>query len=387
MSELVVFTARENFDFLKFGSRVTEAQKASFKADCENVQRKQRVAAIGIGTWALELRALKEGGVWEDIINPKTGFAFYNEGFGAFCNHAFEISPTAASDLVRVAQFFQESGIKRGILQDEYKGYNYSKLVELAAVPSEHRKYFSPEMTREEIRTAKDYVKNSAGFRVEKDKVGFDLLTKAQEWKDNGKKTPEPRLDVIPGQIELEDISDSVEVVINQHADLANDGEEEVDIYDMPMQTHSYDNDEYDELDEAQADMQADMQTIEEDSERSLPPVVDSPIKKYDFSTRDNIRMFLDDYKNWHKREDIITPYTNYCYWFTLPNFDILYAFELNIATAELLQGVRNYETFVSYYIFPRSLYKDDKKPDVFEVSKRVLENYLMAHRDELKRR
>lgn len=504
MSELVVFTARENFDFLKFSSRVPAKQQEALKADCIMVQETQKLTAQTFGVWALRLVDLRDGGCWENVINPETGFAFFNDGFGAFCKYAFGLSETATSNLTKVAQFIQSYGDNVGALDERYRGYSFSQLVELSSVSPSNRQYFSSDMTVKEMRTAKDYMKNSSSFGEEKDKDGFDLLAKSQAWKDNGRKTPAPKSEVIPGQIELEDISDSVEVDINptselanagervsteeereellknillfepwrdkqkrlydkykgncsmyefllevkteymfkscstvkggdmqanskgfvisfpgipeffvaweqiasrivtlinrgeyytetdevnQHADLANAGEEEVDIYDMPMQTHSYDNDDYDEADEAYEDMQADMQTIEEDSERSLPPVEEKPVKKYDFSVRDNIRAFLNDYKNWHKREDIITPYTNHCYWYTLPNFDILYAFESNVATQELLQGVRNYETWASYYIFPRSLYKDDEEPRVFEIAKRDLEGYLMAHRDELKRR
>lgn len=524
MSEMVVFTQHENFDFLRFSSRVAKSSVDDFKMQCTIVQETQRLTAQTFGVWALRLVDLKSAGVWEDVINPETGFAFFNDGFGAFCKHAFGISETATSNLTKIAQFVVNCGDNVGQLRENYKDYSFSQLVELSSVATETHKFFKPTMTVKEMRVSKDYVKNSVEFRFEEKGADYDLLSKAQEWKDKDKK-PEKPIEVIPGQIELEDISDSVEVDINPTSELANASErvsteeereellknillfepwrdkrkrlydkyksdcsmyefllevkteylfkscssvkggdmqanskgfvisfpgmseffvgweqiasqivalinrgeyytedderieqaresahkagipfyegdaEEFNpyVYDGKMSVEDYKLmheqmeadkavDDYDEADEAYEDMQGEMQTIEKDSEKSLPQE-ESPIKKYDFSTRDNIRLFLNDYENWYYRDDIRTPFTKYCYWITLPNFDMVYAFEMNVATGATLEGKQEHATEVEYFIFLHSQYYYKEMPDVFQITKRNLENYLMAHRDELNKR
>lgn len=385
MSELVVFTARENFDFLKFSSRVPAKQQEALKADCITVQETQKLTAQTFGVWALRLVDLRDGGCWENVINPETGFAFYNDGFGAFCKYAFGLSETATSNLTKIAQFVVNHGDNVGQLCENYKDYSFSQLVELSSIATETHKFFKPTMTVKEMRVSKDYVKNSVEFRFEEKGADYDLLSKAQSWKDKDKK-PEKPIEVIPGQINLDDISDSVKMDVIPTSQVANASEEEVDIYDMPMQTHSFDSDDYDEEDEAYEDMQGEMQTIEQDSEKSLPQAK-SPIKEYDFSTRDNIRLFLNDYENWYYRDDIRTPFTKYCYWITLPNFDMVYAFEMNVATGATLEGKQEHATEVEYFIFLHSQYYYKEMPNVFQITKSDLEGYLMAHRDELNKR
>lgn len=388
MSEMVVFTQHENFDFLRFSSRVAKSSVDDFKAECVRVQATQAMTAQSFGVWALRLVDLRDTGVWEDVINPETGFAFFNDGFGAFCEYAFGLSKTMTSNLTKVAQFIQNHGDNVGALDERYRGYSFSQLVELSSVSPSNRQYFSSDMTVKEMRTAKNYMK-MGGFFEDKNNADFDLLTYSTAFEEErklgaGAKKTSP--EVIPGQIDLEDISDSVKMDVIPTSELANAGEEEVDIYDMPMQTHSFDSDDYDEEDEAYEDMQAEMQTIEQDSEKSLPQAK-SPIKEYDFSTRDNIRLFLNDYENWYYRDDIRTPFTKYCYWITLPNFDMVYALEMNVATGATLEGKQEHATEVEYFIFLHSQYYYKEMPNVFQITKRNLENYLMAHRDELNKR
>lgn len=529
MSELVVFTARENFDFLKFPYWYPTKQKEEIKTECLKVHQTQKQTAHAYGVLALRLAYLRDIGIWEDILNPETGIAFGKTGFGAFCKHAFGLSETATSNLTKVAQFIQSYGDNVGELDEQYRGYSFSQLVELSSVSPSNRGYFNPDMTVKEMRTAKNYMK-MGGFFEDKNNADFDLLTYSTAFEEErklgaGAKKTSP--EVIPGQIDLEDISDSVKMDVIPTSELANAGErvlteeereeviksillfepwrdkrkrlyekykgncsmggfllevkteylfegcstndgwamksnskgfvistlfdEEYEfflaweqiasrivtlinrgeyysedderieqareaahkagipfyegnaeefnpyVYDGKMSVEDYklmheqmdadkQSDEYDELDEAQADMQADMQTIEEESERSLPQAK-SPIKEYDFSTRDNIRLFLNDYENWYYRDDIRTPFTKYCYWITLPNHDMVYAFEMNVATGATLEGKQEHATEVEYFIFLLSQYYYKEMPDVFKITKRDLEGYLMAHRDELKRR
>lgn len=228
MSEMVVFTQHENFDFLRFSSRVAKSSVDDFKAECVRVQATQAMTAQSFGVWALRLADLKSAGVWEDVINPETGFAFFNEGFGAFCRYAFGISETATSNLTKIAQFVVNHGDNVGQLRENYKDYSFSQLVELSSVSTDTHKFFKPTMTVKEMRVSKDYVKNSVEFRFEEKGADYDLLSKAQKWKDKDKK-PEKPIEVIPGQINLDDISDSIEVEVHSipTSELANAGEEE----------------------------------------------------------------------------------------------------------------------------------------------------------------
>lgn len=487
MSELVVFTERENFDFFKFSSRVPAKQQEALKADCIMVQETQKLTAQTFGVWALRLVDLRDCGCWEDVINPETGFAFYNEGFGAFCKHAFGLSETATSNLTKVAQFIQNHGDNVGALDERYRGYSFSQLVELSSVSPSNRQYFSSDMTVKEMRTAKDYMKNSSSFGEEKDKEGFDLLAKAQAWKDNGRKTPAPKSEVIPGQIELEDISDSVKVNINPTSELANDGEEDFsgelteekkeraikkalieqagrnrrkEIYDKYKEnpTHnkfvqfikdSYgrsgfivdgisgdadaygysirfirhnwtllfswaqvtslivgfinrgeyyteenviptsqvvndgeeeeepeyiqdggtDTDDYDELDEAQADMQ----TIEEESERSLPPVEEKT--RYNFYTRTGVRAFLKDCLDW-KKIDCSSPFIG-CYCYTLKNKRRIYVYVQRTANKD---GIDYTYGVIHRYFFDLPQYSNVP----VEITKEQFEEYCAEHKDEL---
>ena len=137
--------------------------------------------------------------------------------------------------------------------------------------------------------------------------------------------------------------------------------------------------------------MQADMETIEEDAEKSLPAEEDfEPIlrviptkKEYKFNTRDEIRFFVSDYKNWHTREDIRTPFAETGYWCTLKNFDIINVLEANtISNRSLLSEAEEIEEKGPIYFLYRAKYQN--QPSVM-IGKVQLEVYLMAIRDSLK--
>ncbi len=503
MSEMVVFTQRENFDFFKFSSRCSERQKEALRDECVRVQETQKLTAQTFGVWALRLVDLRDTGVWEDVINPETGFAFFNDGFGAFCEYAFGLSKTMTSNLTKVAQFIINDGDEMGLLQEKYRGYDFSKLVELSSVATETHKFFKPAMTVEQIRTSKAYIKKSEEFRFEEKGADYDLLSKAQEWKDKDKKTEKP-IEVIPGQINLDDISDSIEVEVHSiptselanagervlteeereeviksfllfepwrdkqkclydkyksgcsiyeflleirdvyclescstaegwsmdvnskgfiisalcggayeffvgweqiasqivalinrgeyyteesvipTSELANAGEEEIDIYDMPMQTHSFDSDEYDEEDEAQADMQADMQTIEADSEKSLPQEEYdcckvqkgvAPWLKPDFKNRDGIREFYQAYMSWEQLYCPVPCVEVYRYKFKIGT---LYAVKGRVAGILEPRESREIKYSVRYF------WQDKGDWLCCETSKFDLEKFIPLHKDEL---
>lgn len=385
MSEMVVFTQRENFDFLKFSSRCSERQKEALRDECVRVQETQKGTAQAFGVWALRLVDLRDTGVWEDVINPETGFAFFNEGFGAFCEYAFGLSKTMTSNLTKVAQFIINDGDEMGLLQEKYRGYDFSKLVELSSVATETHKFFKPTMTVEEIRTSKAYIKKSVEFRFEEKGADYDLLSKAQEWKGKDKKSEKP-IEVIPGQINLDDISDSIEVEVHSipTSELANAGEEEIDIYDMPMQTHSFDSDDYDEADEAYEDMQAEMQTIEQDSEKSLPQEEYdcckvqkgvAPWLKPDFKNRDGIREFYQAYMSWEQLYCRVPCVEVYRYKFKIGT---LYAVKGRVAGILEPRESREIKYSVRYF------WQDKGDWLCCETSKFDLEKFIPLHKDEL---
>ncbi len=383
MSELVVFTQRENFDFLKFSSRCSERQKEALRDECVRVQETQKGTAQAFGVWALRLVDLRDTGVWEDVINPETGFVFFNDGFGAFCEYAFGLSKTMTSNLTKVAQFIINDGDEMGLLQEKYRGYDFSKLVELSSVATETHKFFKPSMTVEEIRTSKAYIKKSVEFRFEEKGADYDLLSKAQSWKEKDKK-PAPNPEVIPGQINLDDISDDVKMDVIPTSELANAGEDEIDIYDMPMQTHSYDNDDYDEADEAYEDMQAEMQTIEEDSEKSLPQEEYdccevqkgvAPWLKPDFKNRDGIREFYQAYMSWEQLYCRVPCVEVYRYKFKIGT---LYAVSGRVAGILEPRETREIKYSVRYF------WQDKGDSLCYETSKVDLEKFIPLHKDEM---
>lgn len=526
MSEMVVFTKHENFDFLKFSSRCPAKHQEALKADCAMVQKTQSLTAQTFGVWALRLESLRDGGYWEDVINPETGYAFYNDGFGAFCKHAFGLSETATSNLTKIAQFIVGCGDNVGQLRENYKDYSFSQLVELSSVATDTHKFFKPTMTVKEMRTAKDYVKKSVEFRLEEKGADYDLLAKAQQWKEKDKK-PEKPIEVIPGQIDLDDITDSVEVTVQSipTSELANDGErvlteeerEEVIksfllfepwrdkqkrlydkyksscrmyeflleirdvyclescstaegwsmdvnskgfiisalcggayeffvgweqiasqivalinrgeyytedderieqaresahkagipfyegdaeefnpyVYDGRMSVEDYKLmheqmeadkavDDYDEEDEAYEDMQADMETIERESEKSLPADEYEPYElekgcapwlKVDFSNRVGIRAFLQEFMSWEQLAVVIPFLEVYRYKFKIGT---LYA--INSRVSSILENRENREFSFSVRYF----WQDKGDILAFETTKDHLEKFIPLHKDEM---
>ena len=150
---------------------------------------------------------------------------------------------------------------------------------------------------------------------------------------------------------------------------------------------NTHDVDEYDELDEAQEDMRAEMETIEQEAEKSVSEETkgafsESPQKRYKFTTRDEIRHFLEDYKNWDYRDDLRTPFGKVGYYCTLKNFDIINVLPVGGITNESLLGEwETLEEEMPLYFLHRAKYPN--QPSIM-VGKRQLENYLMQKRDVL---
>lgn len=424
-SELLDFKSQKNFEFFKMCSLAKRDQKECLQNDCQKVLEYAHATVKDMCLLAAQLYELKEKEEWGFVINPETGLAYWNYNFDDFCAYAFGFSKTKTSNLLRISQFVNLHGENRGEIEAGYADYNTSQLVELAAVPLSHRVYFSPDMSVSDMRLAKDYVKNSTEFLEEKKKVGFDLLTKAQEWRDQGKKST-PAVEILDGQVTLTEIEEQSEKEDDQSEEIEygeslsnptsdfDEVGEEVDQSDQsaPMNDEEVlenedtpsddeyepdegevwqgggldrDNDEYDEADEAYEDMQKEMQTIEEDSEKSIvaaDPAPQEEVKQYKFETRDDIRYFLEDYKNWNYRDDFRTPFGKVGYWYTLKTFDIINVLEVHtIDNVSLELECEEIDKPGPIYFLARAKFSD--QPSLM-VGKRQLENYLMMKRDVL---
>jgi len=333
-NELLEFNAQAEFDF-KMSSFAERGQKQELENDCKQAVSHAKSSFKEMCLLALTLNEIKQKGHWENVINPKTGTAFFNTAFDEFTNYAFGLSKTQTSNYLRISQFVCWHGEDRGEIEPAYKGYGYSQLVELAPVPPSHRAYFNSGMTVDQMRLAKDYVKHSAEFLDEKKKEGFDLLEKATEWKEREKTSVSAKTEQLEGQTslfddeetdgedmrnstsdfnergdevdEVEEIAEEIENTVcagalNPPLDYVETVSEEIEREYIP------ERDEYDELDETQEDMQAEMATIEEDAEKSLPAEEMQPYAYrepskapyVDFSSRAKIRAFLANYDKWN---------------------------------------------------------------------------------------
>ncbi|MBQ8686106.1 MAG: hypothetical protein IJ514_08045 [Clostridia bacterium] len=411
-NEVLELKVQAEFDF-KMSTYAKREEKDELEKDCRQVVTHAKASVKEMCLLAVQLYEIKEKEIWWNVINPKSGLVFWNNTFDEFCEYAFGFSKTKTSDLLRISQFVNLHGEERGEIEPAYKGYGYSQLVELASVPPTHRVYFNADMSVAEMKVAKDYVKHSAEFLDEKKKEGFDLLEKAQKWKERGKTSVTPKTEQLEGQVALEEVFEEEEK--NQLSDFAQGGEwtktgDQSDEIEPMSDDRSVDgdeyepdegeiwqgggidreetSDEYDEQGEAQEDMQAEMETIEEAAEREMQAIENEALQKtgnapkYVLSTRDNIRAFLEDYKNWNYREDIRTPFTKVGYFFTLKTRDIINVLEVDsISNENLLSDAEGLEGAMPLYFLFRAKHVD--QPSIM-VGKRQLENYLMSKRDEL---
>lgn len=415
MSELLDLKLQDEFSF-RMSSLAEREQKEELQADCGRVVDLAKATVKDMCLLAWQLYQIKQKGHWESVINPKTGFAFFNNTFADFCDYAFGFSKTKTSDLLRISQFVNPVGeIEAG-----YQSYNTSQLVELASIAPSHRVYFNSDMSVAEMRVAKDYVKKSGEFFEEKKKVGFDLLTKAQEWKSSAKKSEPIKPDVMDGQMSLfseenEETDDDGAGLRNPTSDLAELGEEidagnqsdkivpmsedyiekarqaahaaglpfyegdadEFDpyVFDGKMSVEDYKLmhklrtekvNEYDEQDEAQEDMRGEMATIEADAEMSVS-------EKYRFGARAHVRDFISDYQAWPGRcgHFFLSP----CWCYSLKNGAVIYAM--------------TYDSFIDFsenITTKRVLYflQEKGSKNAIELSKEQFERWCSEHKQEL---
>ena len=181
-NELIEFKDRANFDFLRF-RYAQDYEQRELKADCERVAQYARDTVKDLCLLGLRLKEMKAAEQWREVVD-ETGTPFSYAGFEEFCKYAFGFSQTKVSNLVRIAEFVQVKGDSVNFIERKYAGYSMSQLVELASVPKENRKYFNSAMTVDDMRTVKNYMRDSVGFIYMSDSESDQILEKAKKFRE-----------------------------------------------------------------------------------------------------------------------------------------------------------------------------------------------------------
>ena len=300
-NELIEFKGRANFDFLRF-RYAQDYEQRELKADCERVAQYARDTVKDLCLLGLRLKEMKAAEQWREVVD-ETGTPFSYAGFEEFCKYAFGFSQTKVSNLVRIAEFVQVKGDSVNFIERKYADYSMSQLVELASVPKENRKYFNADMTVDDMRAVKNYMRDSVGFIYMTDSESDQILEKAKKFRaeENAKRAEqkERRREIMRGETE------PGESVIESNEQL-------------PGQTNLFD-DTFDENEtpyyDAAADLEGEKQAIESEAEEwaqaqeeteeggyQAPRIEIEPcefITEYPLNVRDGRRAFLADLKKW----------------------------------------------------------------------------------------
>lgn len=298
-NELIEFKDRANFDFLRF-RYAQDYEQRELKADCERVAQYARDTVKDLCLLGLRLKEMKAAEQWREVVD-ETGTPFSYAGFEEFCKYAFGFSQTKVSNLVRIAEFVQVKGDSVNFIERKYADYSMSQLVELASVPKENRKYFNADMTVDDMRAVKNYMRDSVGFIYMEDSEADRILERAKKFRaeENAKRAEqkERRREIMRGETE------PGESVIESNEQL-------------PGQTNLFD-DTFDENEtpyyDAAADLEAEKRTIESAAEEwaqeeteeggyQAPRIEIEPcefITEYPLNVRDGRRAFLADLKKW----------------------------------------------------------------------------------------
>ena len=300
-NELIEFKDRANFDFLRF-RYAQEYEQKELKADCERVAQYARDTVKDFCLLGLRLKEMKAAEQWREVVD-ETGTPFSYAGFEEFCKYAFGFSQTKVSNLVRIAEFVQVKGDSVNFIERKYADYSMSQLVELASVPKENRKYFNADMTVDDMRAVKIYMRDSVGFIYMTDSESDQILERAKKFRaeENAKRAEqkERRRQIMRGE------NEPGEIVIESNEQL-------------PGQTNLFD-DTFDENEtpyyDAAADLEGEKQAIEsaadewarsreetEEGGYQAPRIEIEPcefITEYPLNVRDGRRAFLADLKKW----------------------------------------------------------------------------------------
>ena len=299
-NELIEFKDRANFDFLRF-RYAQEYEQKELKADCERVAQYARDTVKDLCLLGLRLKEMKAAEQWREVVD-ETGTPFSYAGFEEFCKYAFGFSQTKVSNLVRIAEFVQVKGDSVNFIERKYAGYSMSQLVELASVPKENRKYFNADMTVDDMRAVKNYMRDSVGFTYMEDSEADRILEKAKKFRaeENAKRAEqkERRRQIMRGEVGAK------EIVLEADEQLPG----QTNLFDDTFagnETPYYD---------AAADLEAEKQAIETAADEwareqeaqeggyQAPRIEIEPcefITEYPLNVRDGRRAFLADLKKW----------------------------------------------------------------------------------------
>lgn len=307
-NELIEFKDRANFDFLRF-RYAQDYEQRELKADCERVAQYARDTVKDLCLLGLRLKEMKAAEQWREVVD-ETGTPFSYAGFEEFCKYAFGFSQTKVSNLVRIAEFVQVKGDSVNFIERKYADYSMSQLVELASVPKENRKYFNAEMTVEDMRAVKIYMRDSVGFIYMSDSESDQILERAKKFRaeENAKraeqKAERQRIMQKPTQ-EIELSEEKAEDQIPGQTNLFDEtADEEIAYYDAAEDLEA----EKRTIESAAEEWaQAQEEEAEEAEEKSdvgykSPRIEIEPcefISEYPLNVRDGRRAFLADLSKW----------------------------------------------------------------------------------------
>lgn len=307
-NELIEFKDRANFDFLRF-RYAQDYEQRELKADCERVAQYARDTVKDLCLLGLRLKEMKAAEQWREVVD-ETGTPFSYAGFEEFCKYAFGFSQTKVSNLVRIAEFVQVKGDSVNFIERKYAGYSMSQLVELASVPKENRKYFNSAMTVDDMRTVKNYMRDSVGFIYMSDSESDQILEKAKKFREEQnarraeQKAERQRIMQKPTQ-EIELSEEKAEDQIPGQTNLFDEtADEKIAYYDAAEDLEA----EKRTIESAAEEWaQAQEEEAEEAEEKSdvgykSPRIEIEPcefISEYPLNVRDGRRAFLADLKKW----------------------------------------------------------------------------------------
>lgn len=308
-NELIEFKDRANFDFLRF-RYAQDYEQRELKADCERVAQYARDTVKDLCLLGLRLKEMKAAEQWREVVD-ETGTPFSYAGFEEFCKYAFGFSQTKVSNLVRIAEFVQVKGDSVNFIERQYAGYSMSQLVELASVPKENRKYFNSEMSVDDMRAVKVYMRDSVGFFYMSDSESDQILEKAKKFREEQnarraeQKAERQRIMQKPTQ-EIELSEEKAEDQIPGQTNLFDDtfDENETPYYDAAEDLEA----EKRTIESAAEEWaQAQEEEAEEAEEKSdvgykSPRIEIEPcefISEYPLNVRDGRRAFLADLSKW----------------------------------------------------------------------------------------
>lgn len=308
-NELIEFKDRANFDFLRF-RYAQDYEQRELKADCERVAQYARDTVKDFCLLGLRLKEMKAAEQWREVVD-ETGTPFSYAGFEEFCKYAFGFSQTKVSNLVRIAEFVQVKGDSVNFIERQYAGYSMSQLVELASVPKENRKYFNSEMSVDDMRAVKNYMRDSVGFFYMSDSESDQILEKAKKFREEQnarraeQKAERQRIKQKPTQ-EIELSEEKAEDQIPGQTNLFDDtfDENETPYYDAAEDLEA----EKRTIESAAEEWaQAQEEEAEEAEEKSdvgykSPRIEIEPcefISEYPLNVRDGRRAFLADLSKW----------------------------------------------------------------------------------------